>query len=114
MGRSIETYNENFDFSWNFKGYGIRTCHEDFRNPKSKINKNFPIELVKYNDSAHSTCFTLAYFKLDEEGYDLQSVGGRLFEEISSEDIGEIWAQLQAAQKMLDAYHIACMENEKW
>lgn len=114
MSRPIETYNERFDFSWDFKDYGIRTSHEDWRDKSSPIRKDCPIELIKYNDRTHSTCYVLAYFELDEEGYFLHSVGGRLFEEISSEDIGEIWAQLQAGQKMLDAYHTACVENERW
>ena len=114
MSRPIDTYNKKFDFSWDFKGYGIRTRHEDFKNPDSNVDKNYPIELIKYNNDAHNSCFTLAYFSLDDEGYDLKSVGGRLFEHISADDISEIWAQLQAAQKMLDAYYEACVANEKW
>lgn len=114
MGRRRETYNQRLEFSWEFKDYGIRTIREEWNNPNSKIREDCPIELVKYNDSTHKSCFVLAYFKLDEEGYELKSVGGRLFDCISSEDIAEIWAQLQAGQKMLDAYHEACEENEKW
>lgn len=110
----METKNKNLDFSWDFNGYAIRTCHEDWRNPNSKIRKDCPIELVKYNNDSHKTCFTLAFFNLDDEGYELHSVGGRLFEEISADDISEIWAQLQAGQKMLDAYFEACEKNEGW
>ena len=114
MGRKIKTLNKDFNFSWKFKDYCIRTIHEKWDDPKSKIRKDCPLELVKYNDSAHSTCYVLAFFNLDEEGYELHSVGGRLFEEISAEDISEVWTQLQAAQKMLDAYFEACMANEDW
>lgn len=113
MGRKVKTLNEKFNFSWDFKDYGIRTIHEEWNNPKSKIRKDCPIELVKYNPG-HATCYTLAFFNLDEEGYELHSVGGRLFEEIDSSEISEIWSQLQAAQKMLDAYFTACMENEDY
>lgn len=113
MGKPVETYNERLDFSWDFKDYGIRTVHEDWQDKKSKIRKDCPIELVKYNDSAHNTCYTLAYFYLDDEGYELHSVGGRLFDEIDKDDIAEIWTQLQAGQKMLDAYNQACWDNRK-
>ena len=113
MGRPIKTLNKKFDFSWDFKDYGIRTLHEDFENPKSAIRKDCPIELVKYNPG-HATCYVLAYFYLDDEGYELHSVGGRLFDEIDSSEISEIWAQLQAAQKMLDAYFDACWENRDY
>lgn len=114
MSRQISTYNTNLNFSWEFKLYKIRTIHEEWNNPKSKIRKDCPIELVKYTDETKSSCYTLAYFQLDDEGYELHSVGGRLFEEISSDEIGEVWSQLQAGQKMLDAYFKACEENEKW
>ena len=114
MNRKIDTYNEDFEFSWNFKDYGIRTIHEKWDDPKSRIRKSCPLELVKYNDSTHKTCYTLAYFHMDEEGYELHSVGGRLFDCITVEDISEVWAQLQAAQKMLDAFFQACEQNERW
>ena len=114
MSKPIKTYNERLEFSWEFKDYAIKTLREDWNNPNSKIREDCPIELVKYNDSAHSSCYVLAYFHLDDEGYELHSVGGRLFDNISSEDIAEIWAQLQAGQKMLDAYHEACWANRKW
>ena len=114
MGKPIETANKMFDFKWDFHNYGIRTIHEKWDDPKSNIRNDCPIELVKYNNDAHSTCYTLAYFNLDDEGYELHSVGGRLFDEISSDEIGEIWSQLQAAQRMLDAYYDACYENREY
>ena len=114
MGKPIKTANKKFDFSWDFHNYSIRTIHEKWDDPKSNIRKDCPIELVKYNDNTHNTCYTLAYFNLDDEGYELHSVGGRLFDDISSDEISEIWAQLQAAQKMLDAYFEACWENREY
>ena len=111
MSRPIETNNKNLDFSWDFNGYGIRTCHEDWQDKKSPIRKDCPIELIKYNDETHKSYYVLAFFRLDDEGYELHSVGGRLLDVIDSSNISEIWAQLQAGQKMLDAYHEACREN---
>ena len=113
MGEPISTANKKFDFSWDFHNYGIRTLHEEWNNPKSKIKKDCPIELIKYNNDSHNSCYVLAYFKLDDEGYELHSVGGRLFDEINCNEIGEIWSQLQAAQKILDAYYNACWENRE-
>jgi hypothetical protein len=113
MSKPIPTYNERLDFSWEFHDYAIKTIHEDWQDRKSKIREDCPIELVKYNDSTHKSCYTLAYFRLDDEGYELHSVGGRLFDNIQPDEIAEIWAQLQAGQKMLDAYFEACYANRK-
>ena len=114
MSRPIKTFNKDFNFAWNFHNYGIRTIHEKWDDPKSPIRKDCPIELIAYNDDTHSSCYTLAYFHLDDEGYELHSVGSRLFDHINSDVISEIWSQLQAAQKMLDAYFEACKENEDY
>ncbi len=114
MGKPIDTYNERLEFSWEFKDYAIRTIREDWQNPNSKIREDCPIELIKYNDSTHKSCYVIGLFHLDDEGYELRSIGGRLFDCIDAEDIAEIWAQLQAGQKMLDAYYEACCANERY
>lgn len=105
--------NTHLNFEWEFDLYNVRTCHEDYKDKSSPIRKDCPIELVKYCDKSKSSCYVLAYFHLDDEGYELRLVGGRLFEEITAEDIGRVWHQLQAAQKMLDAYFDAC-EHERY
>lgn len=99
--------NIHLNFSWEFGLYKIRTVHEQWNDPDSPVYKNCPIELVKYNDKKKSSCYTVAHFERDDEGYYLQSVGSRLFECISADEISEIWVQLQAAQTMLDAYYAA-------
>lgn len=102
----------DLNFSWKFHDYWITTVHEGWINEnhdydrRTKIRWNCPIELCKYNLD-HTSRYMIAYFDKDDEGYELHSVGGRLFEEIDANEIGEIWTQLQAAQKMLDAYHEA-------
>ena len=93
----------NFDFSWTYKDFAIRTKHQNFTN--DPVDKNRPLELVKYNDREHTTCFTLAWFVLTKEGYELQFVGDRPFEYISPNDISEIWVQLMIAQKVLDLFY---------
>lgn len=106
----------DLNFSWKFRKYWITTVHEHWLSEnhdydrKTKINWNYPIELCKYNSDG--TRYTLALFKKDDEGYELHSVGGRLFDEIDSDEISNIWKQLQAAQKMLDAYHEATYYEE--
>lgn len=115
MGKQpIETYNRDFEFSWKFKNYKIRTVHEDWKDSSSELRKDCPIELVKYCDDTHNSCYTIAWFQYDDRGYELHSVGARLLEEIDAEDIAEIWSQLQAGQKMLNAYYEACCKNEKF
>lgn len=108
--------NKDFSFSWSFKNFKIQTVHESYDNvnksydKSTPVRKRCPIELIKYFDDEHSSCFVIAWFELDDEGYSLHGIGGRLFEEIDEYEIAEIWKQLCAAQKMLDTYFKACQE----
>ena len=106
--------NRRFHFEWGFKNFKIRTRHEDWGNKNSPLHKNMPVELIKYLDDKHDSCYTVAYFHLDAEGYELHFVGNRPMNDISAEEMASIWVQLQAAQKMLDAYYIACEEGEEF
>ena len=98
---------KKFDFNWEFGLFKIRTVHEDYKDKNSPLRKNCPIELIKYFDEKHSSCYTVAYFKLDEEGYELHFVGNRPMKDIEPSEMADIWEQLIAAQKMLDAFHDA-------
>ena len=104
--------NRDFDFSWKFKDFHIRTRHDNWNDRNSPINRNCPLELVKYLDDKHSSCYTVAWFQLDCEGYELHFIGNRPMIDISAKEMASIWVQLQAAQKMLDAYFDACYEEE--
>ena len=109
--------NKDFEFSWKFKNFAIRTVHQDYKDRNSPLRKNCPVELIKYYDERHSSCYVVAWFELDEEGYELHFIGSRPMHDISANEITSIWTQLQAAQKMLDAYFEACQkeeENERW
>lgn len=105
--------NRDFNFSWKFKNFHIRTVHEDWNDRNSPLNKNHPIELVKYFDNKHSSCYVVAWFELDDEGYELHFVGNRPLVDIDATEIASVWVELQAAQKMLDAYFEACQEEER-
>ena len=74
------------------------------------MRKNCPIELIKYFDEKHSSCYVVAWF--EDEGYELHFVGNRPMVDIEPEEMKSIWAQLQAAQKMLDVYFEACYREE--
>ena len=102
----------NFEFNWEFRNFAIRTIRHDYKDKNSPIKKNHPIELIKYFDETHKSCYVVAYFSLDEEGYELHFVGGRPMRDIEPEEMRSIWTQLQAAQKMLDAFFEAC-ETER-
>ena len=72
-------------------------------------------ELVGYEDvetRSHEALASLVVH-LDDEGYELHFVGNRPMVDIEPEEMKSIWAQLQAAQKMLDAYFEAC-HREEW
>ena len=98
---------KNFDFNWEFDLFKIRTVHEDFKDKDSPVRKNCPIELVKFFDEEHSSCYTVAYFTLNDEGYELHFVGNRPLKDIKPEEMADIWEQLIAAQKMLDIFYEA-------
>lgn len=102
--------NRNFEFSWEFKNFAIRTRHEDYKDRNSPLRKNCPVELVKYMDGTHKSCYIVAWFELDDEGYELHFIGNRPMVDIDADEMKAIWPQLQAAQKMLDAYFKACDE----
>ena len=46
--------NRNFDFSWEFKNFAIRTVHQDYKDKNSPLRKNCPVELIKYFDEKHA------------------------------------------------------------
>ena len=105
--------NRNFNFEWEFENFRLRSLHEIRDDLSSPLDKHMPVELVKFTDEKHEHMYTVAYFMPTGEGYSLKFVGSRPFEDISAEEIGTIWRQLQAAQKMLDAYHEACKDDDR-
>ena len=106
--------NRKFDFSWEFKNFAIMTVHEDYKDKNSPLRKNCPVELIKYFDDKHSSCYVVAWFELDDEGYELHFIGNRPMVDIDPDEMRSIWSQLQAAQKMLDAYFVACEKEEMY
>lgn len=104
--------NRDFNFSWKFKNFEIHTVHQDSKDKNSPIRKNCPVELIKYVDEKHSSCYVVAWFELDKEGYELHFIGNRPMVDIDPDEMKSIWFQLQAAQKMLDAYFEACEKEE--
>lgn len=99
---------QDFEFKWRFHDYEIRTVREKYDNEnhcfdlKSNVKESIPLELVKWDGSS---CYTIAWFCRKEKGngYELHSIGNRLFD-VDSNEIAEIWIQLKAGQEMLDKY----------
>ena len=100
--------NKNFNFEWEFGNFALRTVHEVSGDNSSPLRKSFPVELVKYTNEEHTRMYVVAYYTPTDEGYSLKFVGSRPFEDISAEEIGSVWIQLQAAQRMLDTFYRAC------
>lgn len=106
-----ELFSQNgvFDFHWRFGRFEIATVREKYTNDEfrydndSKIRRDIPVELVKW-DEDHRCCYVVAWWVRKDEGYALHFVGSRPFDDISPDEIATIWPQLQAAQTMLDAY----------
>lgn len=54
-----------------------------FRNIEFRWSKcNNKYELVKWNEAPNSdTCYVIAFFDRDEEGYNMRTIGNRFFED---------------------------------
>lgn len=72
----------------------VRSCNENLLS----VGDHTKAEIVKWEDEA--SCYTLAYWTKDSEGYDLQFVGNRPF--------GADWRLFmdlaQQGQKLLDTW----------
>lgn len=108
----------DLNFSWKFKDFWITSVHKEWKNEEhdydreTAIRYGHPIEICKYNPD-HKTRYTIAIFERDKDGYyELRSVGNRLFDDVDASEISDIWVQLQAVQKMLDAYAEATYYDE--
>ncbi len=87
----------DFDFSWKYKDFEIRTTHT-----YGKIQEPY-VELVKWEDyNGRRTCFTLAYWDVSEDGAELRFVCDRPFEYLAEIDVSVIWKQLFLAQQMFE------------
>ena len=66
------------------------------------INGRFP-EIVRWKSDLEDSpeyCYTLLLWKLDREGYSIEFIGNRPFNEDAS---GDLWALMAYAQAVLDA-----------
>ena len=96
---------KNFEFSWTYGDYKIRSMSNGEGNPPY-------VELIKRceNSNGKSYFITLAFYRWDREGGELTFVGNRPFEEIAELDLAPIWKQLWLACKMLQDWY----EKERW
>lgn len=96
------------EFNWKYEDYELRAVPKCLaRFEESDINQT--IELVKWyydeeDDRKH--CFTLAYWVLANEGYELRFVSDRMFKYITEEDIRVVWEHLKNAQEVLNQFEL--------
>lgn len=88
----------DFEFTWKYKDFEIRTTHT-----YGKVQKPY-LELIKWSESEGKRyCWTLAYWYRDKgDDWELHFVCNRPLEEISDVDVSPIWRQLFLAQQMLE------------
>ena len=62
-----------------------------FRNIEFRWSKcNNKYELVKWNEAPNSdTCYVIAFFDKDKEGYDMRTIGTRFFEDKDAWVVGK-------------------------
>lgn len=84
-----------FELNWKCNDFEIRTT-------KSFASGAPYVELVRWiNDESNKPyCYTLAYYKWDEEGGDWVFVGTRPFDDITGAQIAEIWDQMGTITRM--------------
>ena len=85
----------DFNISWKYKDYELRKT--------SSLSKAADYwELVKWQDN--NSCFVLAYFAQDKEGWELKFVGDRPFEYIEEDDLFTVWNALKMTCRTLNDY----------
>lgn len=99
------TVNSDLEFSWKYKDYELKACPKRLAR-FSDDEKNETINLVKWSETwdGKRYCLSLAYFVRYKEGYELNFVGNRPFEDIAPEDLPKVWEALKTAQVVLDAF----------
>ena len=96
--------NFDFNFSWTYKDFEIRTTHTYGKDRKPYL------ELVMWEDGFNGkrSCFTLAYWEWSGDGCSLRFVTDRPMDYIAEIDLSPIWKQLWLAQQMfMDAWRNA-------
>lgn len=83
-------------FNWQYSGkanYEIREC-------KTNHQQDTTLEVCKYEGDFFDTCYVIAYWTKDDEGYEFKSVGHRFFE-VDADDFGILWEGICFADKFL-------------
>lgn len=95
------------EFNWKYKDYELRAIPKQLVG-FSEDEENSTIKLLKWNtkENGKKYCFTIAYWRYTNEGYELRFVGNRMFKYIDDEDVHLIWQQLKLAQKTLDKFEL--------
>ena len=105
---------QKLEFNWSYKDYELRACSQRLVLLKDD-EPNETIDLVKWqtDSSGNRSCFSVAYWKKDNEGYYVHFVGSRPFEHIEPEDLEVVWKAMNVAQKVLDGwFDLEYMINE--
>ena len=87
------------DFKWRKGDIGIRAS--------TKNDRNAEIVCYQRDDEGRETCYTLAWFVPDDEGYNIETVGRRLTEAMLEYHIPyeDFVKAMNSAMKILDEFH---------
>lgn len=104
LGHDCEK-SSKLEFSRKIGNIELRACpttlarlHDD--------DPNETIDIVMWQKDSHGKpyCFSIAYWKRDDEGYELKFVGARPFLYVDDSRIPELWEAMKEAQNVLDAW----------
>ena len=91
----------------------VRACPADLGMPcKDKPNETIEVVMWQKDGFGQSYCFSIAYFKLEKDGYSLCSIGARPFMYVDDSRVPELWEAMKDAQNVLDAWFDETEEEE--
>ena len=99
-------------FNFKYKDYELRACPIHLGRP-NKDDLNETIDFVKWRNSEHGPCcYSIAYWKIGLDGYELKFVGNR-FLNVNPTDVPVLWKAIVEAQKTLDKWFEETKEGIK-
>ena len=87
-------------FNFKINSTELRSCNKSL----TSTGEHMTAEIIEWIDDEKS-CYTLAYWKLDKEGYDLTFIGARPFDEFPN-DPKTFWSLGKTGQDILDNHFL--------
>ena len=93
------------EFSRKIGNIELRACPATLARLRDD-DPNVTIDIVMWQKDSHGKpyCFSIAYWRRYDEGYELKFVWGRPFLYVDDSRVPELWEAMKEAQNVLDAW----------